>query len=44
VVVSFIGGGDKNSRRKPPACSKSLQKTNKMIISLIYNEKDEFLK
>jgi hypothetical protein len=24
VVVSFIGGGNRNTRRKPPTCHKSL--------------------
>jgi hypothetical protein len=29
VAVSFIGGGNRNIRRKPPTCPKSLLEDNK---------------
>jgi len=35
VAVSFNGGGNQSTRRKPPTCCKSL--TNLLIFSIVYS-------
>jgi len=32
MVVSFIGGGNRKSRRKPPTCRKSLTKLYHIVL------------
>jgi len=33
MAVSFIGGGDRSTRRKPPTCRKSLQTLSHNVVS-----------
>ena len=35
VVVSFIGGGNQSTRRKPPTCHKSLTTLSHKVVSNI---------
>jgi hypothetical protein len=36
VAVSFIGGGNRSSRRKPPTCHKSLTKVDHIMLCRVH--------